>query len=221
MLTLSNKPVIAKGKRQHIYEHPNEPSLLVKLPQPGTYDAHGQLPDVSWIERRLRRATMYNGFLREFREYLELKARKQEPGALLPICEVHGTMPTDLGLGLVYERISDPDGNLSPTLRDMIRAGRLNSLHLKLLNDFFDALMENHVVISNKNLKNIVFQTQGDGLGRFVWIDSFGCKQLVPLRKWLKWLNTRGLNKVRDRVVGQAEAALAHSNEAIGVSHFV
>ena len=212
MLRLSAESVIARGKRQYVYAHPNDPALLVKVPQPGTFDAHGHIPNTKWIARRFRRATMYNGFLREFRECLELKARVQEPGVQLPICEVHGTVPTDLGLGLVYERISDPDGNLPPTLKEMIQARKLEPQHLKLLHDFFDALIENHVVLSNKNLNNIVFQTKKVGPGRFVWIDSFGCKQLVPLRKWSKWLNARGLNKVRNHVVGKAEAALAHSD---------
>lgn len=213
MLRLSDKPVIAEGNRQHVYSHPNDPIALVKVPQPGTFDAQGHLPGTNWIGRRFRLATMYNGFLREFRQYLELKARLQEPGVTLPICEVHGTIPTDLGLGLVYERISDPDGSLPPTLKEMMAASRLEPWHLSLLHGFFDALIEYHVVVSNKNPNNIVFQTQGTGRGRFVWIDSFGCKQAIPLRKWSKWLNTRGLNRVRNQVVRKAEKALARGNK--------
>jgi len=212
MLNLSDKPVIAKGNRQHVYLHPNDPTRLVKIPQPGTFDAQGHVPKTNWFERRFRRATMYKGFLREFREYLELKARLQEPGALLPICEVHGTTPTDLGLGLVYERIADPDDSLPPTLKEMIEAGSLEPWHLEFLHSFFDKLIKNHVVISNRNLNNLVFQTQGPRLGRFIWIDSFGCKQAVPLRKWSKWLNSRSLNRLRDFVVGRAKEALAQSN---------
>lgn len=212
MLRLSDKPVIAKGNRQHVYVHPNDPTSLVKVPQPGTFDAQGHVPSTNWIERRFRRATMYKGFLREFREYLELKARLQEPGVPLPICEVHGTTPTDLGLGLVYERIADPDNNLPPTLKEMIEAGSLETWHLKPLHSFFDLLIENHVVISNRNLNNLVFQTQGPGKGRFIWIDSFGCKQAIPLRKWSKRLNAHSLNRLRSFVVSQAEKALANNN---------
>ncbi len=214
MLRLSDKPVIAKGNRQHVYSHPNDPIALVKIPQPGTFDAQGHLPNTSWLGRRLRQATMYNGFLREFRQYLELKARLQDPDVVLPICEVHGTTPTDLGLGLVYERISDPDGSLPPTLSEMIKTNRLEPWHLKLLHGFFDTLIEYQVVITNKNPNNIVFQTQGAEQGRFVWIDSFGCKQAVPLRKWSKWVNTRGLNRVRDEIVAKAEKALARRKKA-------
>ncbi|WP_170386909.1 YrbL family protein [Ruegeria atlantica] len=213
MLRLSAEPVLAKGNRQYVYAHPSDPALIVKVPQPGTFDDHGHIPNTNRIERRFRRATMYKGFVREFREYLELKARVQQPGVQLPICEVHGTVPTDLGLGLVYERISDPDGNLPPTLRQMIDEGHLASWHLTLLHTFFDTLIDNHVVVSNKNLSNIVFQTQGARLGRFVWVDSFGCKQALPLRKCSSLINAYGLNRVRKVIVGRAEEALAQANQ--------
>ena len=74
------------------------------------------------------------------------------------------------------------------------------------------ACLPQHCFLKNPN--NIVFQTQGDGQGRFVWIDSFGCKQAVPLRKWSKWVNTRGLNRVRDEIVAKAEKALARRKKA-------
>ncbi|AXI46175.1 hypothetical protein C1J03_09165 [Sulfitobacter sp. SK012] len=213
MLKLSDEPVIAKGNRQHVYAHPGDPTLLVKIPQPGTFEPDGHIPNTNWFERRFRRATMYKSFVREFREYLELKAHRQEPGVLLPICAVHGTVPSDLGLGLVYERISDPDGSLPPTLKEMIDTGCLEAWHVPLLNAFFDTLIAQHVVVSNENLNNIIFQTERPGHGRFVWIDSFGCKQAIPTRKWSKWLNTRRLERVRSLFVAQAEEALARIAE--------
>ncbi|WP_299287446.1 YrbL family protein [uncultured Tateyamaria sp.] len=214
MLKLSDKPVIAKGERQHVYAHPDDPTLLVKVPQPGTFDADGHLPDAGWLTRRLRRATMYKGFLREFVAYLELKAEHQDPDARLPISAVHGTVQSDLGLGLVYERISDPDGSLPPSLKELMDSGRLEAWHVTALHTFFDTLIAHHVVVSNKNLKNIIFQTEGPGHGRFVWIDSFGCKQSIPLRKWSKRLNTRRLEDLRRLFVGRAEGALGRGSKA-------
>ncbi|MEM1273662.1 MAG: YrbL family protein [Pseudomonadota bacterium] len=208
MLVLSDKPIIAKGKNQYVYEHPHNPSRLVKVPQPHAFDAEGHKPNTKGIARRFRPATMYKGFLREFRQYLELKSRRQEPDDVLPICEVHGTTPTDIGLGLVYERVADPDGALPPSLGEMIKTERLEPWHLPILNAFFDDLIENHVMISNDNLDNVIFQTYGPRQGRFVWIDSFGCKQAIPLKKWSKQLNARSLNRYRAFFVNQAEAAL-------------
>lgn len=209
MLVLTDKPVIAQGNQQYVYVHPHNPSRLVKVPQPETYDAEGHSVHTKGIVRIFRPGSMYKGFLREFRQYLELKARRQELNAVLPICEVHGTVPTDLGLGLVYELVADPDGTLPPSLKQMIDAGKVEQWHLPLLNAFFDEMIENHILISNRNLNNIIFQTQGPGKGRFVCIDSFGCKQAIPLKKWSKRLNTRALNRYREFFVGKAEAALS------------
>lgn len=209
MLRLSDRPFIAKGTRQYIYEHPNDPDLLVKVPQPGTFDSQGHLPETGWMRRRLKRSTMYNGFLREFREYLELQARTQAIGVTLPICPVHGTTPTDLGLGLIYERISEPDGSLSPNLAELIETGRFENKHFDLLHNLFDSLIENHVLVSNKNLSNIVFQTREADQGSFIWIDNFGSKQAIPLRKWFKWENARNLNRLRKQVIVKTELALA------------
>ena len=217
MLELKDKPVIARGNRQFVYAHPHDPSLLVKVPQPGTFDKDGHIPKAGLLERRFRRATMYKGFLREFREYLELVARWQDADAVLPVCAVRGTEPTDLGLGLVYERISDPDGSLPPSLHEMVEAGTLRRWHLPLLDAFFDSLVQNHVVVSNGNPGNIIFQSQGDRSGRFVWIDSFGCKQAIPYRKWSKMLNARRLEKIRTRFLSRARAALTAAESATSV----
>ena len=213
MMKLSDAPVIAKGNRQYIFAHPSEPALLVKVPQPGTFDTYGHIPKTGWFARRFSRATMYRDFVREFREYIELKARYQEPGVLLPICAVHGTVPTDLGLGFVYERISDPDGSLPPTLKELIDTGRLDAWHMSLLNTFFDTLIAHDVLISNKNLKNIIFQTESAGHGRFVWIDSFGCKQVIPILKWSKWLNKFNLERKRKQIIALAEDRMARNAE--------
>lgn len=41
----------------------------------------------------------------------------------------------------------------------MIDEGRLEPWLLTLLHIFFDTLIENHAVVTNKNLNNIVLQT--------------------------------------------------------------
>ena len=204
-MKLSDAHIIAKGNRQNIFAHPSDPTLIIKVPQPGTFDTDGHLPRAGWFSRRFRRATMYRDFLREFREYIELKARYQEPDALLPICAVHGTVPSDLGLGFIYERISDPDGSLPPTLRELIDTKQMDAWHMSILDKFFDTLIAHDVIISNKNLKNIIFQTVRPGHGRFVWIDSFGSKQVLPIYKWSKWLNTLNLERKRRQIVGMAK----------------
>ena len=207
LVILTGQPVIAQGRRQYIYEHPGDPTSLIKLPMPETYDAEGNLTERRSLDR-FRRATAFRDFLREFREFVELKARHQQHDARLPLCEVRGVVQTDLGLGLVYERIGNPDGTLAPTLKALIRQRRIRQRHIDEIEAHFRELMDAHVVVSNFNLDNIVYQTGGDGSGRYVWIDSFGSKEFIPVRRWFRSRNDRKIRAIRASCIEKMSRAL-------------
>ncbi|WP_037306876.1 YrbL family protein [Ruegeria halocynthiae] len=212
LLRLADKAIIAKGNRQFVYEHPDVPGTLLKVPQPDTMDANANLLTDTWFDRIFRRSTAFKGFLREFHESFELMARHQTDGVDLPVCEVRGAILTDLGLALVYERISDPDGQLSPSLHLLASTGRLTQQHVDDLERHFELLVTENVIISNGNPGNVVYQTRPDGTGRWVWIDSFGCKQTIPVRRWSRRLNARKLERVRLKFLGIAHASLPQNN---------
>jgi len=208
LINLKGRQVIAQGNRQFVFEHPNAPDTLLKIPQPQTMDENSNLLSDTWFDRIFRRATVFKGFLREFHESFELMARHQKCVAIIPVCEVRGIVQTDMGLALMYERISDPNDQLSPNLQELIHSGHFTQAHLDSLNKHFDLLIEERVIISNQNPKNIVYQTLKDGSGRWVWIDSFGCKQAVPLRRWSKRLNRRKIEQIRQKFCGLGKASL-------------
>ncbi|MFY2826524.1 YrbL family protein [Ruegeria sp. MALMAid1280] len=208
VLKLTNCEVIAQGNRQFVYQHPDAPDTLLKIPQPDTMDGQANLLSDTWFDRTFRRSTVFKGFLREFHESFDLMVRYQNSDDPIPVCEVRGVVQTDMGLALMYERISEPDGQLSPSLKELANSGRLTREHLTALNKHFDQLIEQQVLISNKNTGNIVYQTFSDGSARWVWIDSFGCKQLIPVRRWFGFLNRRKIDQIRDRFTKVAETAL-------------
>ncbi|MCA0926975.1 YrbL family protein [Ruegeria profundi] len=212
-LKLKNSQVISQGNRQFVYQNPDDPNTLLKVPQPHTTNGQANLVTDSWFDRKFRRSTTYKGFLREFHESFDLMVRFQNRSDPIPVCEVRGVLQTDIGIALVYERISDPDGQLSPSLQELAESGRLTPHHLDCLDKHFDELIEAKVLVSNKNTRNIVFQTFPDGSGRWVWIDSFGSKQIVPVRRWFQFLNRRKINQIRERFMGVAEDALRRSAE--------
>ena len=172
-------------------------------------NAQGNLVTDRWFDRRFCRFTAYRDFLREF-----LEARHQGSAFPLPICEVRGFVQTDLGLALMYERISEPDGQLSPCLADLIKNHQLTQQHIDDLNTHFDLLITEHVIISNKNPNNIVYQSSADTSGRWVWIDSFGNKQPIPFRRMSWRLNARKLEQIRRKFIKIAEAALRSDTSA-------
>ncbi len=208
LLRLKDCEVIAQGNRQYVYQHPHAPDTLLKIPQPHTTDGKANLLTDKWYDRLFRRSTVFKGFLREFNESFDLMVRYQSKDKAIPVCEVRGVVQTDMGLALMYERISEPDGQLSPSLKELAQSGRLTQEHLASLHKHFDELIEEQVLISNKNAGNIVYQTYSDGSGRWVWIDSFGSKQIIPARRWFRFLNRRKINQIRERFAGVAENAL-------------
>jgi hypothetical protein len=89
----------------------------------------------------------------------------------------------------------------------LIAEDRLTPQHLSDLNKHFDQLSDERVIISNKNTGNLVYQTWPDGSGRWVWIDSFGSKQVIPLRRWVRSYNDRKLGQVRKKFFDLIDAA--------------
>ncbi|MEP1929833.1 MAG: YrbL family protein, partial [Roseibium sp.] len=202
VLVLSGSPIIAQGNHQYVYEHPLDPTSLIKFRKLEDYDAStaNLIGRKKWHERFIyRRSTAVQDFLREFREYVELKSKHQHAGAILPLCAVRGIVQTDMGLGLVYERISEPDGTLSPNLKKLIEEGQLQRRHLDAFETFIDSLLQHNIVGSMMTLDNLVYQTDVDGLSRIVWIDSFGSKRYLPLRRWFRFLNNRKIEQVRKK----------------------
>lgn len=198
VIKLSGQQVVAQGRRQHVYEHPHDPHLIIKLPIPETTDNRGNLTRKRLLDR-FRRATVFRNFLREFQEYLELKARYPEPDAELPLSGILGIVQTDKGIGHVYERVSDPDGSLSAQLKHLIADGKISQQQVRELHEHFDQLMREHVVLCHFNLENILYQKRPDGTGRFVWVDSIGNRQFIPTRRWFRWANNRKLADIRDK----------------------
>lgn len=211
ILSLSNAVYISEGKRQWIYDHPDDPSALIKIAKPAKRDGNRRLAKPHYFDR-FRRANVYRAFLREMAEYLELKTKFPASDTQLPLCQVTGIVQTDIGLGLIYERIANPDGSLAKTLQHLIESKQITQQHLDELNTFFEFQIDNHVIVSNFNLLNIVYQIGENGSGRFLWIDSFGSKQFVPIRTWFKSQNTRKLLAIREKCLREMETSMSENS---------
>jgi hypothetical protein len=189
VVDLTGAEPIARGHMRLVFEHPEFPGALIKVVDPAFVDDKGQLTSKylrrrAWLKRRI------GGFLAVKRELGEfLVARTTLDGDDWPIARIFGFVETGLGLGLVVEKISDPDGGLAPTLDQMLSTKRFKAVHRPLLARLFDELAERHICIGNMHVRNIVLAgTPGEG-GRFVGIDGLGEKAAIPLADWSKRFN--------------------------------
>jgi hypothetical protein len=185
LLTLSTREFLAQGGTRRVYEHPEFADLLVKVlrPKPGN-----ELPGKKRRRWKLRRrAGKYITHMRELREYLAVRANlDRHPTA---IERPYGLVETDLGLGLVVEKLCGKNGGVAETLRERLaQNGFTKDLRDKLA-ELRRTVFELDIILGDLNTGNVVLACDETGRERMVVIDGIGDKALVPLASWSKWFN--------------------------------
>jgi hypothetical protein len=186
MLTLTHLQPLATGNIRAIYQHPLHADLLVKTIRAEAiarrWDAPGR-----WI-KRMPRARHYVGFVRELKEYIALQARA--PHGSPPIARITGIVETDLGLGLVCEKVVTPDGSLAPSLHAIYRRnGGASEWTDVALDRLLEELLRDNVIVGDLHAGNIVYGSDSRGGPRLVLIDGFGEKNVLPRNSMSRWLN--------------------------------
>jgi hypothetical protein len=198
MLVLTHQQPLAIGNLRAIYQHPQDTALLIKTLRPEAvarrYDAPGR-----WL-KRLPRARQYTGFIRELKEYAALIARA--PHGIAPIARMVGLVETDMGLGLVSEKIVDESGALAPSLHAIYRRnGGASPWTDAALDKLLEELLRFNVIVGDLHASNIVFGSDSrGGVPRLLLVDGFGEKNILPLKSVNRWLNRRNTRRVYARL---------------------
>ena len=186
MIELSSSTPLAIGQLRKIYQHPSDADLLVKVLRPEAVRARWGGAR-RWY-KRIPRALHYTGFVRELKEYIAIQART--PDANPPIARIVGIVPTDLGLGLVSEKVRGDDGAPGPTLAKIYEQ---NGGYAPWLEDalavFLRDLQAANVIIGDLHAWNIVYGSDSRGGPRLVLVDGFGEKNIVPRNSMSRLLN--------------------------------
>lgn len=188
MLELADLAPLITGNVRAVYQHPLHAELLVKV-------IHSDALERRWGRgrwwKRLPRTLQYTGFARELKEYIALRARA--PDALAPVARMVGIVDTDLGLGLVSEKVVDRDGRLAPSLHAICRGRSATPDWAETaLARFLDELLRCNVIIGDLHAGNIVHGSDSrGGEPRFILVDGFGEKNVVPFNSMSRWRNRR------------------------------
>lgn len=175
MLSLRHAKPIASGQHRLVFQHPEALDRLVKVMRPEIVALRGQ--DGPWY-RRIARTGPYRGFVREFNEYL---ASRYASEGLSPLARVLGLLDTDMGPGLVVEKICAADGRLALDLDAWVRRDGLTSEVQAALDLLLAQLLEHNVITADLHAWNLVCEEKHGETPRLVMIDGFGEKNFVPL----------------------------------------
>lgn len=187
ILTLSDQEPLTHGRSRLVFEHPDDPDLLVKVIRPEVVeDRFGG--NTKWYKKR-RRFGKFISYIREIQEFLAVRETSDEDAPFLQ--RIVGFARTDMGLGLVLEAVRWTDGSLAPNMATLISTGRYDDKAQKALKVFLDELLNSDVIISDLNLGNIVYTHSEERGHYFVLIDGIGNNNLLPFKTISRRLNRR------------------------------
>jgi hypothetical protein len=195
-LALKNSTPLVSGSRRRVFRHPTEPGLLVKVL---ISELGAEIPlGIPGLHIR-RPNEMVRSFRREFGEYLRVRAKI--PSGPIPIVRVFGVVETDIGTGLVVERISARDGGLAPSLKTHVRKHGFDPELERSLYALRDALIRLDIVAGDINTNNIVVGSDEAGVPRLVVVDGIGDKTFLPINSLSSWMNRLSHQRRFDRVI--------------------
>lgn len=199
---LSKKTNVANGCHRAIHLYPNFDNLLIKVR--GSDKGHkGHSPFKTWMYKTFP-ATLYRGFYTEIHLELKTQLKANALNIKSPIAPTRGLVDTNLGLGMVMERIGPKEKVLGPTLRVLQDQNKLNNEKIKLLNNFAKSLFTLKIVCADINTHNIVWSEVHK---RFFIVDGFGDRNLIKLRTYIKFLRDKRVNR-----------GLQNSGKALGLN---
>lgn len=205
MLQLTKENIIGEGVDRQVYAHPEDPELCVKIAKHDfTKDFKAEGPrDYLYLALRQFKKEYFNFNFTDVLYATKLKNRGDESVIFkhLPLC--YGYVETNLGKGVVWQRIHNYDGSACITLKDcFLTPGLLGNNEKELLqsalDEFYSWQMEHSIMLREMALINTMICRVSPTKIRLYHIDAIGCVDLIPLADYAKWFaKMRIWSKVR------------------------
>lgn len=198
IIPLADQAHLFEGKYRRIYQHPDFPGRIIKVNRPGNRDE--QRAQGGGLKRYgVWRFGAYRCWAQDLDEYVAVTWRTQSLPRFFP--QIFGFVSTDMGPGMVYERVMDAEGNTGPTLRQCIQSGQPDPRLHDLITQLFDALAESQAVISDVTTQNILVRGDYESL---VVVDGLGETTPVKTSKYIpairRWKYTKQKQRLLDEL---------------------
>jgi len=163
LIILNNELILAKGGDRICYIHPNDDTKLIKLPYSAQGD-HNQQNKLDFI---------YNNYL---------KKNKKD---LSKIAQCYNFVDTNIGRGLLFDRVMDYDHKPSKSFRYLIAHKLINiEEQTRLLEDLKFYLESNKILFHDNSMTNIFYKKLSKNKATLVIVDGLGGKRL-GFKFWL------------------------------------
>ncbi|QUS37184.1 YrbL family protein [Falsirhodobacter algicola] len=189
----ANNP-IAEGRESKVYSRPGKPSQLVKVRKYRQAKNFGVLKRLKNAVRRRFGISpdTYNyhkNIRRQYQAYLDASLRVETLRRPPPIAHLRGLLLTDVGFSIVVQKIRNEDGDIAPTVGEIVSKKLMDAAQLAdLLTEFARDMRAFHILGYDLTLNNLLYETR-HGRSRIVLIDGYGPRSMIPLRSWSRRLN--------------------------------
>ncbi len=175
---LREELLLGAGGHQAAYIHPDDPSKCVKI----AFD-----PNDGDVKKELR--------------YRRMCADKLSRSKL--VTKFYGTVDTDKGPALVFERVIDFDGRASLDLKDYLSAAttaeeieQSRALLMNFRRDFLDEA----IAIVDTDITNFMVQRLSPTASQMRIVDNIGTPVLIPLVYWSELIARRKARRVWNKL---------------------
>lgn len=203
---------LASGSGRSVYQHPDEPEALIKVIRP-----RDKALGLSYKLRPLKRrfGTFKTAYM-EYEEYMAALARTGALPSFLPM--MLGFVGTNLGVGMIVERVNGPDGNLAPKLTAYTAKHGLNDALKAEVNAFVDQVIAAEVVAFDLTGRNIVVaQAHDTAPRRLMLVDGLSENTFIRGKVWFKsvyrrWMESKRRELLEDLAATDKAAKTAASS---------
>jgi hypothetical protein len=213
LIVLKDQTPLAAGTTQTVYQHPGDPSLLIKVRKleklQEDYDRK-----LGGLIGYKRRHGLYTTWMRELEHYLSVCLRLGYQPRFLQ--RYHGIVDTDLGLGMVVGRISDRSGSLAPKLRAVVARTGLTAELRAEVEHLRRQTNELRISTNDISMTNIVYGwDEAAKEDHLVLIEGIGVNTFVPLARYSNFFNVRSNNRHFARVLRSMEKLERHRGQTL------
>lgn len=175
VFTIDENLFIGSGGHQATYIHPTDATKCIKIPH-----------------------TRDDGDVRKEMRYRKSCAAKLEKSVL--VTKFFGTIETNIGLGYIFERVIDFDGNTSRDMKKFLPTAT-PELAQKVLLDFKSDFLRENIAIVDTDIENFMVQEISPKNYRVRIVDNIGTPVLIPLVYWFEFAAAWKAKRYWNRIV--------------------
>jgi len=180
MINIDKSSLIGKGNHREVYRHPENDNLCIKVVVDGSSESRQELREKSYYKHLENRGASWD---------------------MIP--KYYGEIMTNLGMGSVFDLVSDHDGSVSKTLEYYTASNEITEEHYDSLKDscylLKDYLLKNRIITKTIAARNIVCQKNESGIFKLSLIDNIGNLDLIPLSNYIRILAKLKINRRWER----------------------